>query len=258
MTDPFLSIITINYNNTSGLKRTMQIVFDQTFQDYEYIIIDGDSNDGSVDIIKENETNLSYWISEKDSGIFNAMNKGIKVSKGKYLLFLNSGDVLTSKFALGEFINHPFFKGHIIYGDYKFDKGEKIYPDVLYPAYFMKTSLPHQSTFFKRDVFKEMGLYDEKYKIGADRAYYIKCYLSEKFKFQHVPYFLTHFDLSGVSNSKEIIKRKKEEDELLLREEYGTRYQVYKDELELQFKKNAAKRRSLKGIVKRIIKRIKS
>jgi len=75
------------------------------------------------------------------------MNKGIRASQGQYLLFLNSGDVLTSETALQDFIGHPLFAGDIIYGDYKFEKGEKRYPDVLPPDYFMRTSLPHQSTF---------------------------------------------------------------------------------------------------------------
>ena len=87
------SIITINYNNADGLRRTIESVVSQTFDDYEYVIIDGGSTDGSVDVIKEYENKISYWVSEKDGGIYNAMNKGVKASNGEYLIFMNSGDV---------------------------------------------------------------------------------------------------------------------------------------------------------------------
>jgi glycosyltransferase involved in cell wall biosynthesis len=252
-----LSIITINFNDVDGLHRTMKSVFVQTFTDFEYIIIDGGSDDGSLDMIKDNEKSINHWVSEDDLGIYNAMNKGIKVATGEFLLFLNSGDVLTGSRSLEEFIGHPAFEGDIIYGDYKFENGEKVYPDTLYPAYFMKTSLPHQSTLFRKSVFEGMGLYDEKYKIGADRAFYIKCYLSGKFKFRHVKYFLTFFDLSGLSNDLKFIAEKKKEDERILMEIYGSKYEQYKQELEEEIKRNSVPKYSYRGIVKRIIKRIR-
>ena len=83
------TIITINYNNVKGLKKTIDSVISQNFSDYEFIIIDGASTDGSVDIIKEYSPHISYWVSEPDKGIYHAMNKGITVSRGEYLLFLN-------------------------------------------------------------------------------------------------------------------------------------------------------------------------
>lgn len=256
MNEPKLSIITINFNDVYGLQRTMNSVFEQTFTDFEYIVIDGGSGDGSLDLIKENAKTIAHWVSEDDSGIYNAMNKGIKAATGEYLLFLNSGDVLTEVSALKDFTDHPSFDGDIIYGDYKFKDGEKIYPDELTPSYFMRTSLPHQSTLFKKTVFDVMGLYDEKYKVGADRAFYIKCYLSGKFKFQHVKYFLTLFDLSGLSNDLEFITGKKMEDGQLLRDMYGSKYEHYYQEMEEEIERNAVPKYSYKGILKRIKRRI--
>ena len=89
-----LSIITINYNDKEGLARTMNSVLSQTYTDFEYIVIDGGSNDGSKTIIEQHQDQLGYWVSEPDSGIYNAMNKGIAKANGEYILFLNSGDVL--------------------------------------------------------------------------------------------------------------------------------------------------------------------
>ena len=89
-----LSIITINRNNKTGLEKTIYSVVNQNYKDYEYIVIDGDSSDGSLEVIKRNEKYFSYWVSEPDSGVYQAMNKGIDRANGEYCLFLNSGDYL--------------------------------------------------------------------------------------------------------------------------------------------------------------------
>ena len=87
-----ISVITINYNNKSGLEKTIQSVISQTYFELEYIIIDGGSSDGSIDVIKKYENKIDYWISEQDKGIYNAMNKGIAQAHGEYCNFMNSGD----------------------------------------------------------------------------------------------------------------------------------------------------------------------
>src|SRR5574344_2490955 len=97
-----LSIITINYNNAEGLEKTIKSVINQTFTDYEYIIIDGGSTDGSTDIIKKYRENIDYWVSESDKGIYKAMNKGITYTHGEYLNFMNSGDCFHSSTVLNE------------------------------------------------------------------------------------------------------------------------------------------------------------
>lgn len=252
-----LSIITINYNNAKGLEKTIESVIFQTYKNFEYLIIDGNSTDGSKMIADRYSANIDYYISEIDKGIFDAMNKGIKASKGKYLLFLNSGDILNDSNALRMFIEHPDFQGDIIYGDYKFETGGKIYPDNLTPLFFVRTSLPHQSTFFNREVFDKMGLYDERYKIVADRAFYIKCLLSNQFVFRHINYPLTVFDLSGVSNDPLHKEKQLLENESMFKEYYGVYFEDYKSMLRLQSELNQAKRETLLGIFKRIVYRIR-
>jgi len=252
-----LSIITINYNNAKGLEATIQSVISQTYQNFEYLIVDGDSDDGSKEIVDRYSANIDYYISEMDTGIFNAMNKGIKASKGEYLLFLNSSDVLNTSNALETFIEHKDFKGDIIYGDYKFERGAKVYPDSLTPLFFIRTSLPHQSTLFKRDVFDKMGFYDERYKIVADRAFYVKCFLSNQIVFKHINYPLTIFDLSGVSNDPLQKEKQLLENEKMFQEYYGLYFEDYKRMLRLQSELNQAKRQTLLGILKRINNRIK-
>lgn len=254
---PFLSIITINYNNCIGLEKTIQSIISQTFKDFEYLVIDGASNDGSLEVIQKNNTALHFSVSEPDTGIYNAMNKGIKASKGKYLLFLNSGDLLNGTSALNDFINHPDFSGDIIYGDYQFEKGNKVYPDFLTPLFFVRSSLPHQSTFFKREVFDKMGLYEEHYKIVADRAFYIKCFLSNQFVFKHILYSLSIYDLSGISNNAQYIEMQAKENERMFQEQYGVFYEDCKKMLLLQSQLNQAKRETISGVLKRILNKIK-
>lgn len=254
---PFLSIITINYNQAEGLEKTINSVVAQTYKDYEFIIIDGASTDSSVATIQKNSANINYWCSEKDSGIFNAMNKGIRVSRGTYILFLNSGDILNGITAIDDFVSNSNFEGDIIYGDYQYEEGGKVYPDNLTPLFFIRTSLPHQSTFFKNTVFEKMGLYDEKYKIASDRAFYIKCFLSNQFVFKHVNYPLSIYDLSGVSNSVSHRSKKKEEDEQLFREYYGIFYSDYEAMIQLQLAYNALKKQTFSGMLERILNKVK-
>lgn len=252
-----ISIITINFNQSEDLEETIRSVVSQSFKDYQYLVIDGGSTDGSVDVIKKYKEQIHHWVSEKDNGIYNAMNKGIAAAKGNYVLFLNSGDVLTSENALQDFVQHQDFKGDIIYGDYQFVNGQKIYPDKITPYYFMKSSLPHQSTFFKRSVFDAMGGFDESYRISADRAFYLKCMVSNQFQWQHIHYPLTLFDLEGISNNPGQLKKKQVEDERLLQENLGVFYSDYLKMLALEKELSATKRKTLKGILKKAVNKSK-
>lgn len=257
MIQPLLSIITINYNDASGLEKTIQSVISQTYQHVDYLVIDGGSIDGSKGVIEKWLTHIEYHISEPDTGIYNAMNKGIKAAKGDYLLFLNSGDLFNGSTALVDFISHPDFGGDIIYGDYQFEEGEKIFPDQLTPLFFVRTSLPHQSTLFKREVFDEMGLYEEHYTIVSDRAFYIKCFLSNQFVFKHIPYSLSIYDLSGISNNLEYTEKQSSENATMFQEQYGLFYEDYEKMLLLQSQLNQARRETVSGILKRIINKTK-
>lgn len=254
---PFLSIITINYNNAKGLEKTIESVISQTYEANEFLIIDGNSTDESLEIINKYQDKIHFKVSEKDFGIYNAMNKGIKASKGAYLLFLNSGDVFNGTTALADFISHKDFGGDIIYGDYKYEVGEKIFPDKLTPLFFVRTSLPHQSTFFKREVFDEMGLYDEHYTIVSDRAFYIKCFLSNKFAFKHVPYSLSINDLSGISNNPEHTEKQASENATMFKEYYGVFYDDYLKMNQMISQLNQARQETVLGVLKRIVNKIK-
>ena len=199
-----ISIITINLNNKDGLKETIDSVINQTYSDIEYIIIDGGSTDGSVDIIKEYNDKISYWISEKDKGIYNAMNKGIRVSTGDYLLFLNSGDHLIENNVLEKVF--PYLDGtDFVYGnEWKVNERRKgnipyeaVYPNKLDESFFRRTSLPHQSTFIKRELLKDW--YNENYKIISDWILFRESWKNGK-TYKHMPFIVSVYDCSGFSN----------------------------------------------------------
>lgn len=192
------SIITINYNNRDGLKRTIESITNQSFIDYEYIIIDGGSTDGSVDIIKSYHR-ISYWISEKDNGIYHAMNKGVKVSHGDYLLFINSGDMLYDKNVLENAL--PYLKADIVHG-----VAENINSAVS-PLCLVKISnseelfsptLHHQACIFKKELFYN-SLYDEHYKIVSDWKFYVEQIVIHHRSFSCMPIKVALCEGGGVS-----------------------------------------------------------
>lgn len=179
-----LSIITVNLNNREGLRKTAESVVSQTYKDYEWIVIDGGSTDGSVEIIKdyvnkaESKDIHCYWVSESDKGIYNAMNKGIKVAKGEYCLFLNSGDIFVNNIILIDFLKNDFSED-VVYGDYLADYGT--YQTVCQsPHYvtlktFIEGTIHHTgNSFIHRDAFEKWGYYDESFRIVSDWKWFLE------------------------------------------------------------------------------------
>ena len=201
-----LSIITINYNNCDGLQRTIDSVICQTWRDFEWIVIDGGSTDGSKELIEEYQSHFSYWCSEPDKGVYNAMNKGIAKAKGEYLQFLNSGDCLYSSDVLQKVFGKER-KADILYG-YMLVKGRNDFGNkammkpVLYWNDFIGNTLPHQSTFTKKALFEKYGYYDESYKIVADAKMFIKSIVWEKTSYEFIPEKISLFEGGGISASK--------------------------------------------------------
>lgn len=170
-----ISVITINLNDKAGLKQTIESIICQTFSDYELIVIDGNSADGSIDVIREYEDKITYWVSEPDKGIYNAMNKGIRQAKGEYYYFLNSGDRLVSKHVFANiFTNNAdcsFICGNFTTELHGVLKKEELYKGrnwqfSLYDIY--SGDLCHQAFLIKADNFDKYGLYDEHLRISAD------------------------------------------------------------------------------------------
>ncbi len=211
-----LSVITINLNNREGLKRTMRSVTSQKFRDFEFILIDGNSTDGSKEIIRKNEGAISYWLSEKDNGIYDAMNKGILRANGEYLLFLNSGDTLVSDETLINVI--PTLGKHdIVYGNLKINDRGKIadgfMPDILSLDHMMKDTLWHPVSFIRKHLL-EKG-YSTAYRICGDYDFFFRSIIVDKVSYMHINEFIAEFNLEGLSSSPENIERIKNEKEMI-------------------------------------------
>jgi len=199
-----LSIITINRNNCAGLSRTMDSVIRQTCKDFEWILIDGASTDGSVDLIRQNSQNMSYWVSEPDHGIYNAMNKGLRHAHGEYCLFLNSGDWLAKDNSLEEVLQ--ILSGDIFVARSLYYNGQKITGKSRYLSQgnfslstLARESLPHQSTFIKTDLLRKAGGYDETYRLLADWALFLQTAISGKTEFVFSDICTSVYDTSGLS-----------------------------------------------------------
>lgn len=197
---PVLSIITINYNNYSGLLKTITSVIAQVFTDYEYIIIDGGSTDGSVELIEQYAEQITAWSSEKDAGIFNAMNKGIAKSEGEYLLFLNSGDYLYDSTVLKTVFNTNLTQD-IVYGNVVWQPVQYpgIYPDKLNFEFFINNALPHQASFIRKELFARVGLYDERYEMNSDWTFFLLAIYKFNCTYQHINEVITYCNTDGIS-----------------------------------------------------------
>ena len=215
-----ISIVTINYNNVEGLKRTLSSVAEQGYRDIEHIIIDGGSTDGSVDAIKEyvadNPNKDPFfkhtikWVSEKDNGIYNAMNKGIRKATGEYIQFLNSGDwyaapdVLERVAAELEKHNNP----EMLFGTcIDIDDEGKRYPQGKNIQYSLlqlyESSYPHETSFFKRELFDtdKYGLFDESLRIVSDWKWFLKAIGLGQLKPIFVDIDVALFDMHGISST---------------------------------------------------------
>lgn len=198
-----ISIITINLNNVSGLENTLSSVRAQTFRDFEQIVVDGGSSDGSVDVIRANSDWIAQWISEPDSGIYNAMNKGVRMASGDYLLFLNSGDCLASPKVLENVFQNSLNDSDIIFGETlrKIPGGGvelRTTPAHLTPFAFYKFRICHQSVIYHRSVFDIHGIYDESYKISADAEFGVRC-VCAGVKSRRVDFPIALYEGGGVS-----------------------------------------------------------
>ena len=203
-TNPLVTIITVNLNNVEGLKKTLQSVLEQTYKNIDWIIIDGGSSDGSCELIEHYSDSFSYWVSESDKGIYNAMNKGIRVAKGKYVQFLNSGDCFLDKNVLDDVFSEEH-DADILFTDCNLVEDGKVkeelrYPDVMSLREILDINFVHNGMFFKRELFDE-EMYDESIKISADFKFNVKKVLENK-SFKHIPVSTIAYDSTGISASQ--------------------------------------------------------
>lgn len=211
-----LSIITINYNNCKGLQKTIESIVSQSFTNFEWIVIDGASTDGSIVLLNNYKDKYSYFISEPDQGIYNAMNKGIEKATGEYCFFLNSGDYLVDSHVLEKvFETNP--TEDVVFGNLYVTINGKITgkafgkKNLLFSDIYGHT-IKHQASFIKRYLFERFGYYNENRKIVADWEFFIKTLGIANNTYRYVDEFISFFDNEGISNQNEdVVKRERQQ-----------------------------------------------
>lgn len=217
------SVITINYNNCEGLQRTIESVIGQTYKDYEFLVIDGGSTDGSVEIIKKNAESISYWVSERDNGIYHAMNKGVAQAHGDYCIFMNSGDCFFNNNVLN-IIKSANSNDDIIIGKVSVNKpGVIISPPpkgelTFYHLY--SGSIPHQGSFIRTELLRKYP-YDENLRISSDWKFFVQTMIIDNCSVRFVDEYIAIYDLNGFSSDNPKLMR--EEKESVLKELFPPR-----------------------------------
>lgn len=199
-----LSIITVNLNNAIGLKETAQSIQRLKYQYHEWLVIDGASTDSSLQVIQEYKNSITKFVSERDSGIYNAMNKGVRMASGNIILFLNSGDIFSENTSLDFLNEYSYSPKTILIGKSQLTTSNVIYPlteDPIYlnkKKYFLKGQIPHQASFIPRDLLIKYP-YSENLKIASDLEFILKMHFHKKIRLDFINKILTLCDENGIS-----------------------------------------------------------
>lgn len=199
-----VSIITVCYNAGAVIERTIQSIIKQSFTNYEYIIIDGNSKDNTLPIIEQYKKYVSVLVCESDNGIYDAMNKGILASSGEYLIFMNAGDEFVDSTVLENLISVsneiPIVHGNIIRSFNRrriwnsgITNNNPTIMDFLYDTFH------HQSSLIKRELFVKYGLYDTRYRLCSDWKFFFDCVILNQVKSKYVKIDVAIFSMDGAS-----------------------------------------------------------
>lgn len=226
-----ISVIIACLNAQDTIENALASVFNQTYKDIELIVVDGASNDGTVEVINKYKEKISYFISEPDNGVYDAMNKGIKLSPGDFLIFLNADDVFYDNQVLEKVAKVLMENSEIeiLFGDVEFisENGQssriQTYENVKSDFSFAFKNICHQCIFYHKDLFEKFGFYSEQFKIYADWDFNIRCItglVKNKAKAVYLPIVISKFKLGGICSNQENRKICKRERNLLLKKYY--------------------------------------
>lgn len=192
-----VSVVTVTYNASATLEKTMQSVFHQNYPYIEYIIIDGASTDGTVNIISKYAEKLSYWLSEQDKGIYDAMNKALEVATGDFLIFMGADDLFYTNDVIKNVVSQITDLDAVYYGSVLFKgRGTKHWGQ-FNKIKWAVTNVSHQAIFYPKMVYTTHS-YDTQYRIYADYAYNLNL-LEEKVRFKYVDAIITLYNMTGMS-----------------------------------------------------------
>ncbi len=234
-----LTIITVCYNDPNAQK-TCESIVNQTFQDFDWIVVDGGSEKVTLDVFEKYKKRITKFISEKDEGLYDAYNKGLKYAKTPWVHFLNSGDCFTNENILKQIFENKTYDCDLLYGDINFIKPNKSvttikFPNELKKYFFINENIGTPSTFIKRELFEKYGNFSTEYKITGDLERWI-VFKKNNVKFEHIPIVVADFDTSGISSKDEykglhLKERHAIYDKHYTKEEYDEAINSYKPNL---------------------------
>lgn len=237
---PLITVVTVCYNAVNELEKTMLSVLDQTYEHIEYIVIDGGSKDGTIDIIRKYADKLAYWVSEPDKGIYDAMNKGIRAAKGKWINFMNAGDRFVDKRILSNMLNKitlTHYNPRIIRGNII-----RVYPKFQVKSHGVTSQNPglmdmfnntfhHQACLIQTSLFKEFGYYSTEYRLVSDWKFFFDCVVLHHVPTNYVDLTVACFEMDGASSVNTV--KCIEERESYLKKLYGRELFTLLDELNI-------------------------
>lgn len=215
---PLITVVTVVRNGVDTMEETILSVLRQSYKNIEYLVIDGGSTDGTLAIIQKYTAQIKSWISEPDKGIYDAMNKALKIATGDFLIFLNAGDTFFSDLTIQEFISKIQQRDVVYYGDALYRNqtgGEEFRRGGLFSKYRLsKTNICHQTIFYPNIVYQS-NFYNLNYKISADWAYNIR--LFRKYKYMYLEQVVACYDTNGISAQTRDLRFARDQKFLFLR-----------------------------------------
>jgi glycosyltransferase involved in cell wall biosynthesis len=193
---PLISIIIVVLNGKKDIQKAIQSVVEQSYHNIEFIVIDGGSTDGTLEILSKYNDQIDFWISEKDSGIYDAMNKALQFSNGEWILFLGADDVLVN--CLEEVTKHFTNSNYIYYGDVYWKGFHELYAGEFSAWKITQSNICQQAIFYPRDVFKYYQ-FNPRYKVCADHYLNLQCYSDNRFNFSYLPIMIAIYSNEGFS-----------------------------------------------------------
>jgi glycosyltransferase involved in cell wall biosynthesis len=216
-----ISIITVVRNGFSTIEQSILGVINQSYRDFEYIIVDGVSTDGTIEIIEKYRKDIAHFISEPDKGIYDAMNKGISLAKGDWIYFLGSDDILYNTSVLFDIFSEKFYNEYdVIYGNVQFLNSHKIYDGKFDYEKLCNRSICHQAIFYRKEVFQKHGFFDIRFKVAADNIFNMKLFCLNSHKWLYLDNIISIFNERATSF---ILK-----DQEYLNENFAIRYENFR------------------------------
>lgn len=230
---PLITIITVCYNE-KNVFRTCKSIAEQTFQDFEWLVFDGGSNAETLNVFENFRQRIDIFRTQRDSGIYDAMNRAIEASSGKWLIFMNAGDTFFDEKSLENVYKKALFNisysqnADIIYCDSLYHTKEGItfkpvFPEKLTFKFWIKNCISHQSAFIKKELFEKSGLYDESFKISADLEKWL-CFKKSGYKFRHLEEMVSNYYMDGISAKDPLAEKERE---TILKKYFPFRYTLH-------------------------------